>query len=162
MVYHAPKKRSGKYDGKPCVHGRGTLRYVAGKSCVVCHKLNAGRRFRADPEAWRAQRRATYCTDEGRADRRERNLFEKYGMTPADHAAMLAAQGGRCAVCSVEATAVKTKFHVDHNHDTGAVRALLCQRCNVAIGLCEDDPRRLEQAAAYLRKHGHAKLRVVA
>lgn len=159
MVYRPPKKQTGKYDGKPCVHGHGTLRYVAGRSCVVCHSLNATKRFRENPESWRARRKAAYATEEGRKDRRDRNLMDKYGLTSDQYDAMLADQDFKCAVCFAPPSASRIRFHVDHNHETGAVRALLCQRCNVAIGLCEDDPLRLEQAAAYLRKHGHAKLR---
>jgi hypothetical protein len=79
---------------------------------------------------------------------RKKNLG-RYGLTPALFESMCQAQDGRCAICDK-----KAKLFVDHDHDTGAVRALLCTRCNVGIGMLADDPVVLELAAAYLRKHG--------
>jgi hypothetical protein len=49
-------------------------------------------------------------------------------------------------------------FKVDHDHVTGAVRALLCHGCNIGIGLFRDDPGLLEDAASYLRAHGALRL----
>ena len=63
---------------------------------------------------------------------RKSNLKRLYGMTPADHEAMLEAQGGRCAVCGQDKDLV-----VDHNHKTGKVRGLLCRTCNFVIGMYE-------------------------
>lgn len=53
------------------------------------------------------------------------------GITDADYAAMLAAQGGHCAICP--STPKTRRLHVDHDHATGAVRGLLCHRCNRAL-----------------------------
>jgi hypothetical protein len=50
--------------------------------------------------------------------------------------------------------------YVDHCHDSGKLRDLLCSRCNVALGQADDSPERLEAMAAYIRKHNqpsHAK-----
>lgn len=53
------------------------------------------------------------------------------GVTDAEYAAMLARQGGGCAICG---TTPKTRrLNVDHDHRTGAVRGLLCHRCNRAL-----------------------------
>lgn len=65
----------------------------------------------------------------------------------------LAAQNFKCAICSVEASPTKV-FHVDHDHETGAVRGLLCHRCNVAIALLHEKLSNFDAAAAYLRRHG--------
>jgi hypothetical protein len=63
------------------------------------------------------------------------------------------AQGGLCAICQRE-EAVVGRLVIDHDHATGRVRRLLCNRCNLALGLLDDDPTRLEAAAAYLWKYG--------
>ena len=72
--------------------------------------------------------------------------------------ALLSAQANCCAICTGHiGHDGSTKFkrgYVDHDHGTGAVRGLLCRRCNVSIGQFEDNPRLLDAAAAYLRKHG--------
>jgi hypothetical protein len=64
--------------------------------------------------------------------------------------AMLAVQGGVCKICSRPPRDKKKRLHVDHCHKTGKIRGLLCLHCNVMIGKAEDDPKRLERAAAYL------------
>lgn len=64
---------------------------------------------------------------------------------------MVTAQGGVCAIC--EQPEPKKRLAVDHDHTTGAVRALLCSKCNVALGLMSDDPARLRVAAHYLETH---------
>ena len=61
---------------------------------------------------------------------------------------MLAEQGGVCAICKVAPAA-----HVDHDHATGAVRALLCFNCNGGLGQFKDDPDLLRAAADYVRFH---------
>ena len=53
------------------------------------------------------------------------------GVTPADYDRLLAAQGGHCALCPN--TPKSRRLHVDHDHRTGAVRGLLCYRCNRAL-----------------------------
>lgn len=91
---------------------------------------------------------------EFRAKKREREVLRAYGLTPDQLTAMREAQGDLCAICQQTHVGVGTRLHVDHNHETGAVRALLCGKCNTLIGLANDSPARLVQAAAYLRLHG--------
>jgi len=80
--------------------------------------------------------------------------LKQYGLTAEQYAAMLEAQNHRCAICREPETAQRngqTKMlGVDHNHATGAVRGLLCLRCNTALGLLLDDTARLRAALAYL------------
>jgi hypothetical protein len=61
---------------------------------------------------------------------------------------MLEAQGGVCAICQAAPAA-----HVDHDHETGAVRALLCFNCNGGLGQFKDDPEVLRAAADYVEEH---------
>jgi hypothetical protein len=84
---------------------------------------------------------------------REYNLPAKYGITAAKFAEMLLAQGGKCACCggafSMEGRKTERPC-VDHNHKTGAVRALLCGRCNLAAGNVLDSSERAIQLSKYL------------
>lgn len=82
-----------------------------------------------------------------------------YDLAPGDYDAMLTAQGGACAICRQPETATRNgvvkALAVDHCHDSGVTRGLLCQRCNTAIGSLNDDPALIEAAAAYLRRNRH-------
>jgi hypothetical protein len=79
----------------------------------------------------------------------------KYGVTPQQFASMYEAQGGRCAICDRPIKKVgRGSANLDHDHKTGAVRGLLCFRCNRGIGFLNDDPRICEAAGSYLRQHG--------
>jgi hypothetical protein len=76
------------------------------------------------------------------------HLKRRYGITVAEADAMLADQGGLCAMCAAAPAA-----HVDHDHATGAVRALLCFNCNGGLGQFRDDPALLRAAAHYVEHH---------
>jgi len=75
------------------------------------------------------------------------HLKARYGLTHDDVAAMVEAQGGKCAICKV-----KDAEHVDHDHETGEVRGILCFTCNVGLGNFSDDPERLLLAHRYLTR----------
>jgi len=65
------------------------------------------------------------------------------------YAAQLEKQGGGCAICG--ARPKSRRLNIDHEHGTGAVRGLLCPRCNRGLGWFADQPYRLEGAALYLK-----------
>lgn len=73
------------------------------------------------------------------------HLKRKYGITEAERQEMISSQMGICTIC-LAAPAV----HVDHCHETGRVRGVLCFNCNSAIGKLGDDPDTLRRAIAYL------------
>ena len=79
-------------------------------------------------------------------------LVKKYGITEKQYDFMLCAQDGGCWICG--STPKKRRLHVDHNHKTGAVRGLLCMRCNRGLQFFSDDAKRLANAAEYIRKGG--------
>lgn len=84
-------------------------------------------------------------------------LKRKYGITREQYDEMFARQGGLCAICGTDngASAKGTKtLAVDHCHETGEVRGLLCNGCNRAIGLLKDNVAVLESAIRYLKKGG--------
>lgn len=78
---------------------------------------------------------------------RRRRYRRLYGITVEQYDAHVAAQGGTCAICG---TAPEQRLAVDHDHDTGAVRGLLCFTCNAGLGLLGDSVVRLARALAYL------------
>jgi hypothetical protein len=85
------------------------------------------------------------------------HLKKRYGITIDRYNEMLTEQRGCCALCrKAESNEIKGKvvsLAVDHDHKTGAVRALLCSACNTALGLFNDDTALLDAAKAYLQSH---------
>ena len=83
--------------------------------------------------------------------RRNEWLKARYGITLTDWNEMFESQQGCCAICGKHQSEVKKRFHTDHNHETGEVRALLCHGCNTAIGLLEENETTIINALEYLR-----------
>lgn len=110
-------------------------------------KAKALARYHADPSLGRKRR-----TPQTPASRKNAQLKHKYGLSLADYNLILEAQGGVCAICEGECS--RPSFSVDHCHDTGKVRGLLCSKCNTAIGLLSDDYETTARAAHYLKKGG--------
>ena len=80
---------------------------------------------------------------------RKARLKYRYGITPEEYDEMLAAQGGVCLVCGGNRMPTR-RLAVDHNHETGRIRGLLCVPCNSMIGFAEDGPDLLGKALLYL------------
>jgi hypothetical protein len=86
-------------------------------------------------------------------------LKRHYGLTVAEYDAMLLQQDGKCAICRQPETSRSRNgesiklLAVDHDHVSGAPRALLCAFCNQGIGSFKDDPVRLRAAADYIERH---------
>ena len=92
---------------------------------------------------------------------RDRQFKNLYGIGVDDYQRMLGDQHGVCAICEQPERA-KSRWNangeprwlsVDHDHATGAVRSLLCNSCNHALGAMHDDPSLLRRAADYLDRH---------
>jgi len=93
--------------------------------------------------------------------RRRHVLVTKYGITPEQYADLFDSQGRCCAICKADEPGGKYRksqnrsdwnWAVDHDHVTGQVRGLLCERCNRALGLFGDDIQILASAARYLAR----------
>lgn len=76
--------------------------------------------------------------------------LRQFGITQEDYDKILQEQDGKCAICGVERNGSKENFCVDHDHETGKVRGLLCTKCNLGIGKMKDSPDLLRKAAKYL------------
>jgi len=90
------------------------------------------------------------------------NLLDKtrYGLTEQEVQAMFAAQKGVCASCGNPETAIVKRtgkpkmLHIDHDHETGTVRALLCQDCNIALGHLRHNSKRIQALFYYAVGYG--------
>lgn len=87
-----------------------------------------------------------------RRHREEMWHLKRYGLTKEQYLEMLAAQGGGCAICGSTNGSNKNPkvLCVDHCHDSGKVRGLLCDACNRGIGCLKDDPGIVRKALLYL------------
>jgi len=107
--------------------------------CKGCRRAESTRKRNLDrqrnPEKWKA---------------RERNsrLKSVYGITAEDAKKLWEHQGGRCAICDVPIEIRKAR--IDHDHGTGQVRGILCDKCNIAIGMLGDGVDGLTRALAYV------------
>lgn len=107
-------------------------------------------RYATDPEHREKLKRLAREAD--KAAKRDSRLRRTFGIGADEFDALLAEQGGGCAICQSRiGDSAGRRLAVDHCHDSGAVRGLLCSACNLGLGKFGDDPDRLERAAVYLR-----------
>ena len=105
--------------------------------------------------------------------RKDRELKKVFGISIEDYLALLKSQDHKCLICRVNCQvlignrAKKNKtgrvvvaFVVDHCHETGKIRGLLCDRCNLLLGQAEDNPTLLLRAIQYLK--GNLKIDIAA
>jgi hypothetical protein len=105
-------------------------------------------RYQTHKDEINARSRAHYHTHKhDSASPKRRAHLRRYGISPAEYDALLAKQGGACAICRKRS---KQRLCVDHCHVTGMVRGLLCHECNGALGYLRDDQASLVAALAYL------------
>jgi len=86
-------------------------------------------------------------------------LKRLYGIGLHEYNLMLTEQKGKCACCGIHQNELTRNFAVDHDHDTGLIRGLLCGNCNTAIGKLGDNIEGLMRALNYLEKHELTKER---
>lgn len=150
------------------------MREYQSRPDVRARKRAYNRAYRAIPKnrekhnkqsgAYQKTRRAkAKATDPAgyRNERRRSNLLHFYGLTVQEYDAMMAEQNGVCAVCSMpEMSRVagrgadeRRRLAVDHDHESGRVRGLLCLTCNHGLGAFRENPELLRDAATYLEEH---------
>lgn len=90
---------------------------------------------------------------------RSQYLRQDHGITIEQYDAMAEAQDGVCAICKISdaeehgITKKPKRLSVDHDHRTGALRGLLCSKCNRGVGMFLDNPHLLRAAVNYLEIH---------
>ncbi len=82
------------------------------------------------------------------------SLKHKFDLEEVDYMQMYANQSGKCAICGVEQEEETRRLAVDHDHETGKVRGLLCTACNKGLGHFKDSPYLLICAVVYLKESG--------
>jgi|14_taG_2_1085336.scaffolds.fasta_scaffold00652_13 hypothetical protein len=141
---------SPQWNQKRCYTCTGTTRLE--KDCKSC-----GETFH--PRTNRQVYCNTKCNKEGW---QEQYLQRAYGISKEDYDKMYLSQNGLCAICDTHGfrmnEKVKNGLCVDHDHETGEVRGLLCHNCNRALGLLQDDPKLIEKSLQYL-SYKHIKTR---
>lgn len=100
---------------------------VAQKGCKSCGLVKPGDEFYR--QKWASTGLSAWC----KACVRGKDLQRQYGIDPSDYSQMLDKQDGGCAICYMPPSPGKG-LAVDHDHDTGKVRGLLCTSCNTALG----------------------------
>lgn len=84
--------------------------------------------------------------------KRSQDLYSKYKLTLEEYDALLKEQDGKCAICGLksEDNGRYGVLYVDHNHQTGKIRGLLCENCNLGLGIFKDNIDTLNNAIKYL------------
>jgi hypothetical protein len=136
-------------DCKSCNLAATHDRYVANPEP---DRERAKRWARENPDRVKAQREAAKLSGRKAASNRRSHLKRVHGITVEDYEAMLAAQRGGCAICG-KPPRPDISLHVDHDHETGRIRGLLCFPCNNALGDVGDDIGRLRAFIDYLSAH---------
>lgn len=99
-------------------------------------------------------RRIYYAKPENQKRLRNEMLRKAYGITLEDYNNLFEQQQGLCGICCQPQKSERNKsLAVDHNHETGKVRGLLCDRCNRGLGLLRDNKQILQQAIDYLTRN---------
>ena len=141
--FHTWKTKDGNsgYRGvcKPCDAKKKQAYYQKNKS-LIAKKSKV--RYLEDKAAGKVQ-----------AYHKNRHLVKTYGITVGEWEDLFNSQGRACAVCRDSDT--KNSWYVDHNHHTGEIRGILCNGCNVLIGMAKDHPQVLQDAKNYLEAEGH-------
>ena len=140
------------------------------KTCVKCKSDKALDDFYTKPsgtpyshckpcymERTRLQKLKLKTKDPERIKRQNKNnsLKTTYGIDLDQYEAMVVMQDGKCAICGTGESRGQGSMHVDHCHETGQIRGLLCHHCNTALGLLNDDPDLLHKASDYILEAKH-------
>lgn len=123
------------------------------KSCSNCGEIKPIDQFARQPSS--SDGLHSWCLDCSRFVTFVRHLKRNYDLTYIEYTDMIAEQNGICPICLRS----DQKLVVDHNHSTGAVRKLLCGRCNTALGMFDENVESILRAAEYLRSYGREQCR---
>jgi|SRR4030095_1919058 len=109
-----------------------------------------GRRYECKMCRAKYERTRTRVIDPSKV--REQHLRLTYGISSDRYEELFIEQDGKCAICRRPQLEFTRRFHVDHDHETGAVRGLLCVSCNTFLGKITANPELIESSLKYLEK----------
>jgi len=120
------------------------------KVCFFC-----GREYSATPEYFYKDKSkkdglSYKCKECDKDVSLKSQLMHSYGITVEEYDEMFITQDERCLICNNKS---KKRLSVDHDHNTGKVRGLLCSKCNTGIGMFGDDYHLVLRASEYLKEH---------
>jgi hypothetical protein len=104
--------------------------------------------YRKDPENRDRERKNRALNSP--ESRRSLHLKQRYGLTVEDWDSIFLEQKGSCKICGTHQSELDRPLYVDHDHETGEVRGLLCQKCNFGIANFRDNIELLKNAVIYL------------
>ena len=118
------------------------------KKCYKCRETKDISKFNKDKK----QKDGLYgqCKACRVGYRRKNALHKKYGITLRQYEKLSEKQKGCCAICGKHQLELKTTLNIDHDHETGKIRGLLCVACNRLLGYAQDNQDILMKAIQYL------------
>lgn len=119
---------------------------VGEKICPTCEISKSSKYFGKDSH--RADGITYECSNCKRSRNYSARLKREYSLNKDDYDSMLESQNNKCACCMKN-----TKLVVDHNHHSGEVRGLLCDKCNLSLGLVGDSCETLERMIRYVKRN---------
>ncbi len=119
--------------------------------CVICKDIST-MKWRWDNKEYYNQSMRDYRAAQDPMRRRDIDLKCWFGLPYGWYESTLTEQGNVCAICLKPNTSKKRCLAVDHHHDTGKVRGIVCNGCNRALAVF-DNPELLKQVQAYLKKY---------
>jgi len=136
---------------------------VKTKICFKCKKEKEAKCFHADPRntktglySWcrvcKSEKTAQWNKDNFDR-RRNTELKRNYGIYLEDYKKMKEAQNNCCATCKRNESELKRSLMVDHCHDSGKIRGLLCDECNLSLGKIKDNIETLKNMILYLKNN---------
>lgn len=120
--------------------------------CLVCNRKRVKQWRKDNPDKRKEQSKKESSPD--KIYNRRKHLKYAYGITIEEYDALYIQQEGRCAICGVHQSEYSRRFHLDHCHNTGKVRGLLCPECNHLLGRAKDSKTILQNAINYLTTTG--------
>ena len=157
--YHRSNRDGLKTRCRQCLGYKGDwertreqVRITGRKRCSKCKIIKPISKFyKNNHKASGLMTKCKFCQDQlSRKNSHRHGLKANHGLEFDRFQEMVRVQDGRCVICR----RVPKKLCVDHDHETGKIRALLCHRCNNGLGMFLDDPVLMQRAIEYLRSHG--------